>query len=548
MSVNIAQPTKVDSNAVVSPARLVNTNIDTIRAENSTFIVDFSSDKSMAFTKPKSVIFCGEEISTPSSWTNLYVDIISILYKNYPDIFKSLSSFPNSTRIEFGTKEDKNRMTAPKVVSNDLCVETNFSATDLVKRLKTLLSMCGLPYNALQIVYEKRSDTAKSKYKAGSVSTSNAYESKFCIYLKSVAKLADKTCSSYVSSIRSAERYAVDNNYTFCSLFCEDKDRIVATATELYSDSDFIKYNEQQHYRFSVAINKLLESLDTEIPNKVSASLRDNSKNQSIVPSEINNGIVEVLKQHYEYGFKYDSVREIMRFRQFADEMGIHLPEADETLKDSILSLGTIIDGRIYSKSDNMRQELQSIVDNSFSSGACVIYYESLFEKEHEWMESHVITSPNMLKEYLQTSIKGYSYSKKVMAKGDKRSEKAVVTDEIKRIWGSHPVESVHNICERLPYIPSENIWRVISGNNFFVWVSEGEYLFIDRFYITEDEEEYILKFVDEACEKNGFVPLNDVPLGSIEEENYELTHTSIYKYLRFGHNKPPYLYNFHII
>ena len=218
-----------------------------------------------------------------------------------------------------------------------------------------------------------------------------------------------------------------------------------------------------------------------------------------------------------------------MRFRQFADEMGVTLPEKDEELKASILSSGTVITGKVYCNSDDMSKELQCIVDNIFFSGAGVIYYESLFENEQEWMESHVITSPDMLKEYLQTSITGYSYSKKFMAKGDRRSEKSVVTDEIKRIWGSHPVESVRNIRERLPYIPSGNIWRVISGNDSFVWAFEGEYLFIDRFRITEDEEEDILDFVEGSCKKNGFVPLNDVPLGSIEEENYELTHTVIY-------------------
>ena len=53
--------------------------------------------------------------------------------------------------------------------------------------------------------------------------------------------------------------------------------------------------------------------------------------------------------------------------------------------------------------------------------------------------------------------------------------------------------------------------------------------MFIDRFRITKDEEEDILDFVDEICEENGFASLCDIPLGSIEEENYELTQTAIY-------------------
>ena len=354
-------------------------------------------------------------------------------------------------------------------------------------------------------------------------------EAEFLNYLQNTAKLSTNTCAAYVSSIRNAERYAVYHGHLSCSLFSEDKETIIATARELYSKPDFIKYNEQQHNRFSAAINKLLEYIGAKIPKKATASYENNNSCPKIALSEMSNEIVAVLKRHYEYGFKYDSIRELMRFRQFAYEMGVTLPEKDEELKASILSSGIVIAEKVYCNSDDMSKELQCIVDNIFFSGAGVIYYESLFENEQEWMESHVITSPDMLKEYLQTSITGYSYSKKFMAKGDRRSEKAVVTDEIKRIWGSRPVESVRNISERLPYIPSGNIWRVISGNDSFVWAFEGEYLFIDRFHITEDEEEDILDFVERSCKENGFVPLNDVPLGSIEEENYELTHTAIY-------------------
>lgn len=377
---------------------------------------------------------------------------------------------------------------------------------------------------------EQEAGTTASKHSmSANVPTSAACEAEFLAYLQNTAKLADKTCVSYVSSIRSAERYAIDNGYLSYSLFNEDKEKIIATASELYSDPDFISYNDNQHNRFSAAINKLLEFIGADIPEKAAASLGKRHDNQITAPAEANSEIVAVLKQHYEYGFKYDSIRELMRFRQFADEMGITLPEEDEALKASILSSGTVIDDKVYCKSDDMLQELQRIVDDILSSGAVVIYYESLFENKQEWMESHVITSPDMLKEYLQYNISGCSFSKKFMVKGSRCSEKDAVTDELKRIWGAHPVESVYRLSDRLPYIPIGNIWRVISGNDLFVLASEGEYLFIDRFRITKDEEEDILDFVDEICKENGFASLCDVPLGSIEEENYELTQTAIY-------------------
>ncbi len=82
--------------------------------------------------------------------------------------------------------------------------------------------------------------------------------------------------------------------------------------TELYSEPDFIKYNEHQHNRFSAAINKLLESIGAKIPEKAIVPHGDNCNRQSIASADVNSKIIAVLKQHYEYGFKYDSIRELM--------------------------------------------------------------------------------------------------------------------------------------------------------------------------------------------------------------------------------------------
>lgn len=239
-------------------------------------------------------------------------------------------------------------------------------------------------------------------------------------------------------------------------------------------------------------------------------------------------GIANVLSQHYKYGFRFDSIRELMRFRQFAASMGVDLPDDDIELKEIILSCGTVIQDKLFCRDDNMSTDLQRIVDSIFSSGVRVVYYECLFENEAEWMEAHAISSPEMLKEYLQNDISGYTFSKKFMVKGVKRPESDVVTDEIMRVWGDRLLEKVDSLHERLPYIPLSNIWRVISGNIHFALAAEGEYLRIDRFSITGEEEDDILDFVNGECEGKGFASLSDIPLGDIEEENYELSQSAI--------------------
>lgn len=515
--------------SVLSPARSISAVNASMGAENGFHVVDFASEESMRYTKPREVFFLGKELSIPSTWKDVYVSVVSALYEVYPDMFATLISFPGSARVEFGKADDLSRMTEPREISEGLCIETNFSATDFVKRIKMLLSMCGVPYDSLKIIYERRAGAAISQDTQVDDADSATVEYKFYFYLRNSAKLAEKTCSSYISSIRSAERYAADNGYSSCSLLGENRETTIATATELYGDPTFIKYNEQQHNRFSAAIHKLLESIGAEIPERVVAFPRDDRNSPTVSEPEANNRVIAVLKQHYVYGFKYDSIRELMRFRQFADAKGIALPEKDEALKASILSSGTVIGDKIYCKRDDITRELRHMIDDAFSSGTNVIYYESLFQNKQEWMEAHVITSPNMLKAYLQKSITGCSFAKNFIVKGERRSEKEAVTDELKRIWGEHLVESVESLSNRLPYIPLRNIWRVISGNAIFALASEGKYLLIDRFRITKEEEKRIVKFVDEACEENGYASLSDVPLGDLAEENYELTQPAIY-------------------
>lgn len=263
--------------------------------------------------------------------------------------------------------------------------------------------------------------------------------------------------------------------------------------------------------------------------HKKADAARGDDSHQDKEDSSSQSSISNVLKAHYQYGFRIDSLRELMRFRQFSEAMGFTVPDDDDKLKEAILAEGNLIDDKVYCKSDSLYDELKSLIEEIFANGSEVVYYESLLEKKAEWMATHAITSEEILKEYLQKSLPNCSFSKKLMLSGLKRTEKEAVTIEIKRVWGDGQTENVETLSERLPYIPLGNIWRVISGNDLFVLSNEGEYLSLDRFLITEDEKNAILAFVESSCEENGFASLSDVPLGDIMEQNYELSPIPIY-------------------
>lgn len=347
-----------------------------------------------------------------------------------------------------------------------------------------------------------------------------------------------------ISALEDASKYAVERKLSKMPYSCiTDPAQFSSVMSKVQAMRFFrITHPRTSRYLDSAAtlyrryLLSLLDSKAAVVPSVEESRVEEKSQPETATPMPIDEpkqevtskDISTILKEHYQYGFKPDSYRELLRFRQFAEADGVIIPEDDDELKDAILSAGTVVDGRVFSKSDDLGQELCDIVNTIVESGTNVIYYEALLERHSEWMQTHFITSEAMLKELLQKNLKGFAFSKKFMAAGTKKTEKQSVTDEIKRIWGENKTCSVEELGERLPYIPIGNIWRVISGNVNFVWVVEGVYLLIDRFIISDDEEDAILEYVETTCNEKGFASLSDVPREGIEEQNYEVSQTAI--------------------
>ena len=67
------------------------------------------------------------------------------------------------------------------------------------------------------------------------------------------------------------------------------------------------------------------------------------------------------------------------------------------------------------------------------------------------------------------------------------------VSGELRRIWSDNAVEELTYLFKELPYIPQDNIQRVLFAVEDFVWVSENRYLLLDRFLVPDHEENDIL-------------------------------------------------------
>ncbi len=253
------------------------------------------------------------------------------------------------------------------------------------------------------------------------------------------------------------------------------------------------------------------------------------SKPKSPTGNSTDDKICALLKASFPYGIRISSVRDLMRFRLAAEEATVELPESDEELKNLLMASGTMMDDKIFAKSENMEGELKEKIEAIFASGVNIIYYESLFYAEQEWMEQNHITSEEILKDTLKKKIPEYIYTRIFFAKSEKKTEYEALSEEIKRIWGENAVAEITQLSKELPYVPQENIQRVLFATNHFVWVSEGNYLLVDRVTISEQEEEAILEYVEKSCDETGYASLTDIPLGCIQDNNSFVSGNALY-------------------
>jgi len=238
--------------------------------------------------------------------------------------------------------------------------------------------------------------------------------------------------------------------------------------------------------------------------------------------------IINILAQNFAYGFRLDSPIEFMKFREFAKSEGIEIRESDDELDKKIRKIGFISKGKLYVLVDEAKQELNIVIENVISQGISVISYEKFMTNHSEWIEKMHIATEDVLKDFLSKARKDLFYSKNFVSFNAKINEDIAVVNEIYRVWTEETILSVEEISDRLPYVPNEKIRFYLSLSRCFAWVSEGVYTRVDNLVITPEEEADIVRFIEKECELNGFASLNDMPLGDIVEQNYELSETTI--------------------
>lgn len=336
---------------------------------------------------------------------------------------------------------------------------------------------------------------------------------KFYRWLKEKQLLAEKSCSSYVSAIRSAECFATEYGLTSNRLYTNSIEEARATADALFANSKFVELNNNQHNRYSAAISKLLAFYGS--------NWKITGKHEVICPQKKKAALdmtpyVSILADHFPKGYRLESTLDMKRMRRYYEELTGKVLDLDQTkLEATIREYGIVYNGRLYMPqnmlSDEMKERILAFIDRCFEDGASAVYYEAIFKEFSEDLLDFNIADANMLKAFLEFSVADkYCIGRSYLSLEYHTAVDPV--DEVRQCLKQYatPVQ-INDICATLPHIPEDRVCSILGSNGEFVRNSKGEYFHADSLDLTEEELKNIIVIIDSAINEHKFISGNEL-------------------------------------
>lgn len=339
----------------------------------------------------------------------------------------------------------------------------------------------------------------------------------FYRWLQDDQHMAEGTCRSYVSAIRSAEHFAEEYGLDSVRLYTSDAQEAQATADALFAHEGFLRYNNDQHNRFQAAITKLLAFYGSDWSPTV--TMPKGTETRPVKCPEITINLTPyttILVEHFPKGYRLESALDMKRFRRYYEELTGTVPDLDQArVETAIRECGIVYDGRLYMPqsmlSEEMKDQILSFIDRCFEEGRTAVYYEAIFREFSEDLLDHNIYNAEMLKAYLAHYVSdryyfGWSYlSTEVRADIDP-------IDEVRQCLKQYnsPLQVVE-LCDSLSHITEDRIRFILGSNGEFVRNSKGEYFHADSLDLTEEELENIAAIIDSAIEEHEFISGNEL-------------------------------------
>ena len=189
-------------------------------------------------------------------------------------------------------------------------------------------------------------------------------------------------------------------------------------------------------------------------------------KNDEYDYTYISQKIRNIITQHYSYsGFAINDTSGYSRFRTYARDYELSLPESDSELRRLIVSSGTLIEGNVYVFSNDdvnrMLREVQRLIDE----GNDVIYYRDFESFIDESNLYYNLSNIRAVREILRDNYEGYIFTGLFMESESGHKAFRSYMDGLRYILAKYFPDGFNSDYALLrKYAEKENV--ILSGND----------------------------------------------------------------------------------
>jgi hypothetical protein len=231
----------------------------------------------------------------------------------------------------------------------------------------------------------------------------------------------------------------------------------------------------------------------------------------------VNEKVRHLVKERFPKGYRLGSYMEVKKLKTFYEaEYHEPLDMAAEDIEADVKSCGIVHEGRVYLIEDILREEVRdeivTDIEATFSSGKNFVFLSVLFEKFHDELLDSQILDSQMLEEYLFHFYSDRWHFTKDYICLDFNVPLDVFQEVVEYVKEQGGVVFEDEVVKGLSFLPEKDVRDAFdSRNSFLISCGRNQRFHIENFVVTDVELKIVERIIREAISLYKYISFSEL-------------------------------------
>lgn len=490
-----------------------------------------------ANTKPVALHYFDAKYSV-KKWGLLYVKLAQCLYHDYPDVIEGLrgqSLFGENKRVDIADISFIGKMKQPRLLADDIYLETHLSATNTMRKIKKLLEFCRVDFENVIVSYVlSREAKSPSKKNTDTPIRQGWTQEEAAVLLHALLRVQQKIVhrTDAVQEVsHMLRRYAVACGQTIDSKF-RNTNGIAwqLSSLELVFNEQFYKGRNMTRWMVDIVstyhqhpeqytallqnVSEAIAAAEKKGAFSSSSEALEHGSDSAVVSSvgeKTRALLASKIARYFKNGIRTDFVDQNKLRRYIASENPeASLPDDDRELTRAIESIGFHMDGKVFVYAPEDLEKIKARLSAPFLHGQHLIYLDYFYDKHRTELIALHVSSVEQLRTLAYQLLPNLYFHRNCCT----TVEDLALDEIIDRFFQSYssPV-AVTDMEAEFPYIPSQYIVNYLSNTEIYTRANTGYYILTENIIISDEEACRIKKEIQQDIALSGIASLTNYEL-----------------------------------